>query len=163
MAGPGLAFIVYPEAVVNLPISPVWSILFFLMLLTIGVDSQVIISSMCLSLMPFFIAVRHVRDVHNGNCRHISGDVAQAQAGLYRLPVLSVPAPWHSMHYAGCVSLDYHQICIHSQGGMYVLQLMDWYSATFALMIVAVIEMMVVSYSYGKVALSPYRTCSKHT
>ncbi|KAI6214832.1 Transporter [Aphelenchoides besseyi] len=38
--GPGLVFVVYPEALATMPGSRIWSIIFFLMLLTLGLDSS---------------------------------------------------------------------------------------------------------------------------
>lgn len=41
LVGPGLGFVVFPESIAQMPGASVWAVMFFFMLFTLGLDSQV--------------------------------------------------------------------------------------------------------------------------
>lgn len=52
LAGPGLAFIAYPKAMASMPLAPLWSALFFCMILMVGLDSQFVQVGIFISIVP---------------------------------------------------------------------------------------------------------------
>ncbi|KAK3099577.1 hypothetical protein FSP39_006430, partial [Pinctada imbricata] len=116
--GPGLTFVAYPEAVARLPVSPLWAVLFFLMLFTIGLDSQFgmfeTMTSAFVDEFPEYLKNKKVR---------FTAFVCFIEF------LLGIP----------CVL----------EGGMYILQIMDWYCATFSLMLLSLTECVVIAWVYG--------------
>uniref|UniRef100_A0A8C8I2N9 Solute carrier family 6 member 14 n=1 Tax=Oncorhynchus tshawytscha TaxID=74940 RepID=A0A8C8I2N9_ONCTS len=87
-AGFGLAFIAYPDALSKLPISPLWSILFFFMLLTLGLDSQfagIEVISTCLqdAFPERFKSKRSIISVGTCAILFLLGLPCVTQAGIY--------------------------------------------------------------------------------
>uniref|UniRef100_A0A5F8GM23 Transporter n=1 Tax=Monodelphis domestica TaxID=13616 RepID=A0A5F8GM23_MONDO len=117
--GPGLAFVAYPEALTLLPISPLWSLLFFFMLILLGLGTQ-----FCL-LETLVTAV--VDEVGNEWIlkKKTYVTLAVAIAGF----LLGVP--------------------LTSQAGIYWLLLMDNYAASFSLVVISCIMCVTIMYIYG--------------
>ncbi|XP_070554260.1 sodium- and chloride-dependent glycine transporter 1-like [Ptychodera flava] len=119
--GAGLAFVAYPEAVARLPISPLWAILFFFMLFTLGLDSQfVMMETLITGLM----------------------DELSSMGSKLRKHKTKITL-------ATCIVWFLLGLPMVTRGGMYVLQLMDWYAAGFSLCFVGLMECIVISYVYG--------------
>ncbi|XP_055375637.1 sodium- and chloride-dependent glycine transporter 1-like [Condylostylus longicornis] len=51
--------------------------------------------------------------------------------------------------FISCVILFFLSISMVTNGGIYILQLLDWYSASISVILVCIIEVGIVAYSYG--------------
>ncbi|XP_069761032.1 sodium- and chloride-dependent glycine transporter 2 [Narcine bancroftii] len=116
--GPGIAFVVYPEALTRLPLSPFWAIIFFLMLLTLGLDTM---------FATIETIVTSVVDEFPGYLRP-------------KKPLFTLVC---------CVFFFFMGIPMITQSGIYMLQLVDTYAASYSLVIIAIFELVGVSYIYG--------------
>ncbi|XP_021366414.1 sodium-dependent proline transporter-like [Mizuhopecten yessoensis] len=116
--GPGVAFIVYPEALATLQLPQLWSALFFFVLFTVGLDSQVV----------------HIQLLYTG-----LSDSWPKIFGRSRL-----------MTVGGIIVVSaLVGIIFTTQGGMYVVQLTDWYVSSLSLMVLVGMEVTVLAWIYG--------------
>ncbi|KAG8199648.1 hypothetical protein JTE90_009479 [Oedothorax gibbosus] len=115
--GPGLVFIVYPEAIATMPGSTFWSIMFFLMLLTLGLDSS------------------------------FGGSEAIITALSDEYPTIKRNREW----FVAALFSFYFIIGLPSctQGGAYVVQLLDRYAAGYSILFAVFFEAIAVSWIYG--------------
>ncbi|XP_069676145.1 sodium-dependent noradrenaline transporter-like isoform X2 [Periplaneta americana] len=119
--GPGLVFQVYPEAVATLPGSHFWSMLFFFMLIMLGLDSamggmECVITGLMDEFHSFFHGRRFAREIFTLGAATVSFSIA----------LINV-----------------------TPGGIYMFHLFDTYSAGISLLCSALFEAIAVSWFYG--------------
>ncbi|XP_074554739.1 sodium- and chloride-dependent GABA transporter 2-like [Halichoeres trimaculatus] len=120
-SGPGLAFIAYPKALSMLPGSSFWAVLFFLMILFLGLDSQfVCVESLATALTDMF--PRYLR-----------------KPGFREILVLGIAVV--------CFLLGLPLI---TGGGIYLFSLIDFYGPSgISLLLIAFGETTVIAWVYG--------------
>ncbi|XP_030584510.1 solute carrier family 6 member 11a [Archocentrus centrarchus] len=120
-SGPGLVFIVYPQAVTLLPWPQVWSVCFFTMIILLGIDGQFIgLESIMTSLTDVFPA--HIR------------------RGYYRELYLMLIC-------ALCYMLG---LLLVSEAGAYILQIFDHYVCSGpTLLLMAILQSVIIGWIYG--------------
>uniref|UniRef100_A0A663ES19 Transporter n=1 Tax=Aquila chrysaetos chrysaetos TaxID=223781 RepID=A0A663ES19_AQUCH len=118
-SGPGLTFVAYPEALSLLPMSPLWSVLFFLMLFTLGViTSFENIKGITTAILDEF------PDPHN-----------------WRSKVALLGALCTSFYLLG--------LLLVTQGGIFWFTLIDKYSTGFGLITVSLFMCLGIAFCYG--------------
>lgn len=119
-AGQGLAFVVYPYAVTTLVGAPIWSILFFFMLILLGVSSQVSnIEVTVTSILDAFPTLR--------------------QTNVRRYITVSCIF----LFYFLC------GLIFTFQSGTYWIEVFNTYTGDWAILIIGASECIIISYFYG--------------
>ncbi|KAL4234396.1 Sodium-dependent noradrenaline transporter [Mactra antiquata] len=118
--GPGLVFIIYPEAIATLPGSSAWAIIFFLMLITLGMDSafgglEAPLTGLADSFYKVFKS-RYYREVLTL--------IVIGSAFLFSIPC-------------------------NTWGGMYVFKILDTFAAGTSIVFTVLCQVVAVSWFYG--------------
>ncbi|XP_033631856.1 sodium- and chloride-dependent glycine transporter 2-like [Asterias rubens] len=120
-SGPGLAFIAYPEAIARMPLAPLWSILFFIMVFMLGIGSEFTL---------FEAIITGLVDEFEGSFKNL-----RKYKTLLTLILCVV-----------CFLLGLPMV---TQGGIHVVTLMNAFAANISLLLVSTFEVIIVGHFYG--------------
>ncbi|XP_045534883.1 sodium- and chloride-dependent glycine transporter 1 [Papilio machaon] len=115
--GPGLAFVAYPEALLQMPIPQLWSILFFLMLFILGLGSQ-------------FAGIEAINTA-------IVDQWPQFRKRYWMVTATT------------CFCCFILGIPMCFSGGVYLFTLLEWNTASWAILLIGLAESAAVAWSYG--------------
>jgi len=120
-SGPGLVFVAYPQALAKMPGAQLWAVIFFAMLLCLGIDSQ---------FATVEVTVTTIKDAY--------GHWVRKYLKRHEVLVLLV-----------CFVSFLLGIPNITKGGIYFFQLMDYYTAAISLMYIAFFEVVAIVWVYG--------------
>ncbi|XP_046826895.1 sodium- and chloride-dependent GABA transporter ine isoform X1 [Vespa crabro] len=119
--GPGLIFVIYPQALAKMPASQLWAVLFFFMMVCLSLNSQFAIVEVVVTSIqdgfPNWVKRRLL-------CHEMLVLVICVVSFLFGLPNIT-------------------------QGGIYFFQLIDHYAASLSIMFLAFFEVFAISWCYG--------------
>ncbi|XP_060898922.1 sodium- and chloride-dependent GABA transporter 2-like isoform X2 [Labrus mixtus] len=120
-SGPGLAFIAYPRAVTMMPFPQIWAILFFVMIILLGLDSEFV----GLEAMTTAISDTNPSFFHVGHRRKLL---------LLAISVISF----------------FIGLSMVTDGGIYIFQLFDYYACSgMTLLLFATLQSVCIGWVYG--------------
>ncbi|CAF0721987.1 unnamed protein product [Rotaria sordida] len=118
--GPGLAFVVFPEGLAMMPFAPLWCVLFFLMMCTLGFGSEFsIMETIMASIIDEF-------KTHLNTPKKII---------IFRFSISFV------FFLLG--------LSMVSRGGLYILNIIDQYLGGFPWLVIGVVELFCIAWVYG--------------
>ncbi|EUB64015.1 Sodium- and chloride-dependent GABA transporter [Echinococcus granulosus] len=119
-SGPGLAFVAYPKALSTMPLSPLWSVLFFAMLFLLGLGSQ-------------FVGVEG-----------LVSSVADTFPEIF-----SSRRPRVLLTIFSSIVCFFVGLLMVTNGGVYIFQLFDYYVGSRIILLVAMFECIVIGFVFG--------------
>lgn len=121
VSGPGLVFMVLPEAIRNMPLAPLWSILFFLMIFMLGIDSQFTMVDTVITTIEDEFGIKLKR--------------------FYRKREILVLIV--------CIITFFLSLPTLCPGGIYYFTILDYFSAGISVFYIAFFEVLAIVWIYG--------------